>query len=56
MTYSYDDELSEKVMVRREERRRAKVGGKHVIAYQKFQSSGISGESHLVIALSELLM
>lgn len=41
---AYDDELSEIVMVRREERRCAKLGGEHVIAYRKFQPSGISGQ------------
>jgi hypothetical protein len=34
----------EMVMVRREERRREKVAGRCVIAYGKFQLSGISGE------------
>ena len=32
------------LVVRRQERRRAKVAGRCVIAYGKFQPSGISGE------------
>jgi hypothetical protein len=34
------------MMVRRQQRRRAKVGGTRVIADGKFQPSGISGEGH----------